>query len=494
MAYSWMFLALRSCRQIFWLNCMMFAALFSPAFGQPFALQGPGVNSNEFRITTFASGLDFPLGMARLSDDSLLVAVSQGPDFFKSTGKLIRLVDTNKDGVADGPGTALYTNLPGSQTAVRVVDSLVFATGQTKPITVLRAGASPSNPLTFIGRIGINYGGAWYHPNSALGIRRTPGRTNRYDLIFQIGSDSNNSKTTRTAMLTNENIPGATGALAGDSAYMLTIADNGTGLTATNLTQIGAGLRNPAGFAFQPATGDLFLQDNGIDGLVDPDEPLSADELNLIARTNLGKTAVDFGYPSNYTAYRSGTIVGPAGVSPIIAFQPVPDPFTGLESEGANDIIFAPPAFPMGLNTGIFIGFHGKYNSGGANNEENPLVYANPATGSYFHFIRGQQPGIGHLDGLLSTRDSLFVADLVATGNPANGAGAGIIYQIMSLATPVPPTLGARFLGPQIELTWDRGALQETDDVTGEWHEVVDAFSPHLVPLNGPRKFYRTGY
>src|SRR5437763_1322539 len=44
----------------------------------PFTVQGPGVNSTDFRVTTFASGLDFPLGMARLSDGSLLVAVSQG--------------------------------------------------------------------------------------------------------------------------------------------------------------------------------------------------------------------------------------------------------------------------------------------------------------------------------------------------------------------------------------------------------------------------------
>jgi len=34
---------------------------------------------------------------------------------------------------------------------------------------------------------------------------------------------------------------------------MLTITDHGTDVTATNLTQIANGLRNPAGFAFHPA-------------------------------------------------------------------------------------------------------------------------------------------------------------------------------------------------------------------------------------------------
>ena len=463
------------------------------AAAAPLNVQGPGVNSNDFRITTFASGLDFPLGMARLSDGSLLVAIGQGANFFGATGRLLRLVDANEDGIADGPGTVLYGNLPGSQTAVGVAGNLILSTGQTKPITVLRTGASPGSPLTFVGRIIIAYPGSWYHPNSALGLRKTPGQTNSYDLLFQLGSDENFAVTTRTATLTNENISGATGILPGDSAFMLTITDNGTNVTATNLRHLASGLRNPAGFAFHPATGDLYFQDNGIDGLMNANEPHSADELNFIARTNLGGLTEYFGFPSNYTAYRTGTVVGVAGIQPLIAFQPIPSP-SGRESEGPNDIVFAPPGFPDGLNTGIFLGFHGRFNAGGTNNEENPLVYANPATGAYFHFIQGQQPGIGHLDGLLATRDSLFVADLVTTGNTGNGAGAGVIYQIKSLVNPTAPTLGARYVGSQIELTWNRGVLQQAGEITGSWDDVVDAFSPHLVQTTAPGRFYRTRY
>jgi glucose/arabinose dehydrogenase len=461
----------------------------------PFTVQGPGVNSNDFRITTFASGLDFPLGMAKLSDGSLLVAISQGANFFNSTGAIIRLTDTNEDGIADGPGTMLYTNLPGSQTALRVAGNLVFVTGQAKPITVLRAGAAPSDPLTLVGRIIItNYSASWQHSSSALGIRKTPGQTNSYDLLFQVGSESNFAATTHSVILTNSNIPGATGTLPGDSAYMIKVSDHGTSVTATNLTQLANGLRNPAGFAFRPATGDLYLQDNGIDGLANPNEPLSADELNFIASTNIGGSVEYFGFPTNYTAYRTGTIVGGAGIQPLIAFQPIPNPSTGHESEGANDIVFAPSGFPDGLNTGIFLGFHGKFNSAGINNEENPVVYADPATGAYFHFIEGQQPGIGHLDGLLATRDSLFIADLVSTGSTGNGAGAGVIYQVKSLVNPTAPTLGLRTVGSQIEATWDRGFLQEADDVSGPWHDSVDAFSRYLVQPTEPRKFYRLRY
>ena len=125
----------------------------------PFTVQGPGVNSTDYRITTFASGLDFPLGMARLSDGSLLVIINQGTDYFNSSGKLVRFVDANEDGVADGPGTVLYAGLPACQTAVRVAGNLIFATGQTKPIIVMRAGDSPSAPLSLVGRITIIYPG-----------------------------------------------------------------------------------------------------------------------------------------------------------------------------------------------------------------------------------------------------------------------------------------------------------------------------------------------
>ena len=47
------------------------------SFGQPFTVTGPGVNTNAFRVTTYTSGLDFPMGMAELQDGSLLVDSGQ---------------------------------------------------------------------------------------------------------------------------------------------------------------------------------------------------------------------------------------------------------------------------------------------------------------------------------------------------------------------------------------------------------------------------------
>src|SRR5947208_21240 len=92
------------------------------------AIQGPGVKPGDFRVTTFASGLNYPLGMARLPDGSLLVTTSDGTGFFNSTGKLLRMVDADRNGVADGPGTVLYGGLAGGLTSVRIGGTLVFVT------------------------------------------------------------------------------------------------------------------------------------------------------------------------------------------------------------------------------------------------------------------------------------------------------------------------------------------------------------------------------
>lgn len=462
------------------------------AGAQPFTVQGPGVNSNDFRVTTFASGLNFPIGMVKLPDDSLLVAVTDGTTFGGTAGRLIRLADTNQNGVADGPATTLYSGLPGSLTDVKAAGNLFLVTGDDKPITVLRRGVLPSDALTLVGQLILNYPPARQHSATTLCARKTPGHTNHFDILFQLGAEFNFTATTNSIGLTNSNIPGATGVLAGDAVHMITLIDDGASVTATNLIQLASGLRNASGITFNPATGDLYLGENGID-TPGSNEAFSADELNFLARTNLGGAVEFFGFPTNYSAYRSNVVVGGAGIQPLVAFRPIPNFATGRENEGVNQTAFAPPGFPNGLNTGVFAGFHGKFSSGGTANEENPVAYADPATGSYFHFIPGQQSGIGHLDGLMATRDSLFVADMVTSGNLFSGGGAGVIYQIKSLVMP-PPVLAGRPVGGSLELRWDRGELQQADSVGGPWTPVPDAVSPHPVIPSSPRKFFRARY
>ena len=462
----------------------------------PFTVQGPGVDPADFRVTTFASGLDYPLGMAVLSDGSLLVTTVSNPSFFggATPGMLLRLADADHDGIADDGGTVLYSGLPNTLSSVRVINDLVFVTGPPHAIFILRMGETPADPLTLAGKLILTYPEGWdEHRHSDLALRKTPDFGDRYDLCFQVGAEVNFGVTSSTVALTNEDISGASGSLAGDAVHMITIIDDGISLSATNLIQIASGARNAAGFTFHPATGDLYFQDNGIDDR-NTGDPHSADELNVIVRGEIGGAVEFFGFPDNYTETGTNTFIGGAGIPPLVAFQPIPDPLTGAKSEGPNQISYAPPGFPDGLNTGVFIGFHGIFNNVGTANNENPLVYADPATGAYFHFIAGQQAGIGHLDGLAATRDSLFVADLTTTGSLWSSPSTGVIYQIQSLVIPTPPAFGIERIDTGFQLHWTRGTLLESDDLGGSWTEATDAFSPMSRPLAGPRKFFKIRY
>jgi len=406
----------------------------------------PRVDPDAFRITTFAGHLNYPVGMTALPDGSILVATSNGPRFFNSTsGSLIRLQDTDEDGVADR-SEVLVDDVPGGRlTSVRRVDDLVFVIGSRSPITIYQLNGESAYSLAEVGRVTITYGEEGrQHPHSALAVRPTPGVSKSYDVVFQIGSASNHEASTDAAMLTST--ISASGELLGDALYLLRVARRGRKLTGTDPVLIATGLRNAAGLAFHASTGDLYIAENGIDGI--PPEPageaFSADELNVIPADVFGISVPDFGFPSNYVAYPSGEVVGTDGIAPLIAFLPVPYPdfepeYVG-ESEGPNDLVFAPSGFPEGLNTGVFIGFHGQFNLSGPANEENPLVYADPTSGEYFHFVSTLLEGVGHLNGLLATEQSLFVADMSPSGAFADAnENSGIIYQILASDSNEPP-------------------------------------------------------
>src|ERR671936_2158646 len=97
--------------------------LADPAAAQ-FTVGGdPRVNPNDFRITTFASGLNFPNGLARLSDGSILVATSNPNGhgtYWASSGELLRFTDADGNGIADGPGQLMYSDPVGVWVALKV--------------------------------------------------------------------------------------------------------------------------------------------------------------------------------------------------------------------------------------------------------------------------------------------------------------------------------------------------------------------------------------
>jgi glucose/arabinose dehydrogenase len=417
-------------------------AVADPAAAQ-FTIGGdPRVNPNDFRITTFATGLNFPNGLARLSDGSILVATSNpngNGAFWFSSGELLRFTDTDNNGIADGPGQLMYSDPVGVWTGLAVAGNMVFimsAKDTANRIIVLKMNNGPASPYTFVGTLNFTFPGIWEHTAYAMTTRPAPGApAGTWELYFNIGSSANFDQNTSTVGLSGL----MTGTMQGGSIYRVTVTEVGLGATISNLVRIAAGLRNAAGMAFHPTTGDFYFEDNGIDGLQDPNEPLSADEVNRIAAADLGRVPVpNFGFPNDYIDYHTGQRVGSGGVQPLVAFLPLPcascpDPGDpngpdGAESEGPSGIAFAPPLFPPYVNNGIFVGFHGKFSAAPADNEENPLVFWDLGTGKYFHFIESFQ--LGHGDQLLSTEDSLFIADMTSGGSVDTNGGDGVIYQI----------------------------------------------------------------
>lgn len=448
----------------------------------PPALGGdPSVNPADFRVTTFASGLNYPTGVVAQQDGSLLVLTNTprngGTNFYDSTAQVVRLVDADGDGVADGPPAVLADGLPGAASALALAGNYVIVTSSASnlpssagwsTISFLRRGLTPASPLTFAGEIDLQFPAGWEHPTFGLAVRPTPGRPGDFDVAFNIGSQFNGiQKDAGGNILFDTNgvaLPEPTTGtvplgglisgvppLTGDGIYLTTLHDAGGVPNLSTPLKIATGLRNAMSMAFDPSTGDLIYADNGIDGLDGGNEAYSTDTLFRLPAAQIGVTLPTSGFPTSYTLTNDlpgqpDRVVNPGGrVTPIASFQPLPDanlPATGSEAEGASALALAPATFPTALR-GVFVGFHGKFASGGTANEENPLRFVDPATGRSFDVVSNDEPNIGHIDGATSTADSLFLSDVASTGRIFNDPGTGVIYQVKvanrpPVVTPVP--------------------------------------------------------
>jgi len=387
----------------------------------------PRVDASEFRVTVFARDLFFPMGMVSLPDGSLLVGTSvlAGGGYFDSTGQLRRLVDEDGDGVADDGGTVLADDLHGTIVAVSRGGNLVFVTSAEagrERIAVLRRGESWADPLTPAGHINFRFVG-FDHQSYGLAVRSVAGDERRYELFFNVGA-SGNDTAGRTVKMTG--LVSAT--LEDASLYRVVVDDTGQKPAVSEPELIATGLRNAAAFTFDPKTGDLLIAENGIDTPEDPIVALSADEIDRIPAGEIGGKAEDFGFPDSYVDYHTGETVGERGNPPAVAFLPI----DGSENEGAASIAVAPSSFPDGLNAGVFVGFHGQWDDSGLANEENPVLYADPATGETVAIVANDDPNVGHLDSLLATDDALFAADLCggSRGSLVGNEPCGVIYGI----------------------------------------------------------------
>ena len=417
-------------------------------------------DQTRFEVTTFATGLAYPTSMTTLADGSLLVAESKGGttwianDIWGSTrGSLVRLVDANQDGVADGAPQVLADYLPGVVSSVRRVDNTIFALSSQagkETITILQSGSAPTSVLTTIGTINFSFPKTpveFGHTTYALAARAAT--TGGVDLYFNVGSQYNLVSTAadKTVGLSL----GGGGAFAGSAATSAQMAadsiqtvhvDVAAGTMSVSAPHtIAVGLRNAAGMVFDNG-GNLYFEDNGFDN---GSTSLSADTLHVIEASSLGKTVPNFGFANTYIDYATGATVGPTAgiVPPLAAFRPV----DGKKSEGAVELAFAPEMFPYEFWGEIFVPFSGKYGQGGLANDENPLVLVNPASGSLVHFIENQQ--LGHGNGMLATDDTLYLSDLNfwgGFGGTSDGVPAdqgGVVYAIRVLpayAVPEPAT------------------------------------------------------
>ncbi|MCX6613016.1 MAG: PEP-CTERM sorting domain-containing protein [Acidobacteria bacterium] len=396
-------------------------------------LNTPAIDASAFRVTQFATGLPLPNSVIKAKDGSILALTSDG--FFGNT-RVVRLQDSNFDGVADGPAQTLYTGAgTGVGTQIRQADKLVYI-GEfgSSSITALSPGASASDPLTSLGSLQFQYPAGHAHPTAGIAVRQTPGSPGSVDLVFNIGSQFNNQLSTDKVTVSGFGL--APTALDGDSLYMVTINESGASPIASNLRQIATGIRNVYGMAFHPVSGDLYFADNAIDedNPTNFTQPLQADELNRIPSADLGVNILRFGYPNCYDAYRTYLPVGgPActGVTDsLINFQPVPNTLSGFRSEGPTEIAFSPSLFPNLYRNGIFVGFSGGTGPNGTN-DQNPLVFVNSAFDSLTHFI--ESGTIGNILGVYATDDSLFISDWGGTN----------IYQITAInPVPEPSTFG----------------------------------------------------
>jgi len=401
--------------------------LGAPCFGS-LTFNTSAVDASFFNLTQFSTTLSMPNSMQQLSDGSLAVLTAASD---LSSGSIVRLVDANHDGVADGPGTVLYTTNSGPLTGLVKVGNL-YAVGNLgdHTITLLQPGATPADALTAVGTLQFNYTVNWEHNNVGMAVR--PGAApGTYDLVVNVGSEYDHQLSTDTVGLSGAGLLSTI--LTGDSLYKITIDETAATPTASNPQMIATGIRNVIGMQFD-AAGDFYFTDNGIDGTgPGGDEPPQADELNFISAANFG-TVQNFGYPTCYIQYRTGTAIDTGGggcVQPLVAFQPLDNGTPlGSESEGPGEMTFAPSSFPAGFNNGVFVGFAGKA-SVGATNEENAIVYYDFGTGQYIHFTENSLPGVGRPVGLLSTSNALFVSDILT----------GTVYEITA-AVPEPSTFG----------------------------------------------------
>ena len=380
----------------------------------------PTIPSN-LQITTFATGLSFPYGLYQLPDGSMLAATTTGA-LYDSKLRIVRMTQTN--GVANSPTEVFLGNAVGPATALTGVgDIVVVASGihSESRITLFRAGAGGA--LTQIGELTFTYApDVWWHNSHSIALRAVPGNADGYELVFNVGSEFNDSPDVHTIGVAGL----TTGTLNGSSLYSLPLTINGSTVTAGAPKQLAKGLRNAFGIGFG-VNGDIYFGENGID-LNGTNVPVSPDYFATIPAGTAG--VLDFGFPYTYYDPLTGAIVGPtAGITqPLLKFLPI----NGMAMQGVGGLAMAPAGVLGSQHNGAFVGFFGNRFDGIANTLGG-VAYVDFVTGAYYDFLPNTQTGVSHPVSMFATNDALYIAnfdDIFDTNN-------GTIYRV-SVSTTVP--------------------------------------------------------
>ena len=273
--------------------------------------------AGSYTETTFATGLDYPVGMTQLSDGSFLVGETSPPAgvtsgqfaFYNGAGRVVRFTDTVQAGVADNAGTVIASGLPGAVTGVLTLGNGLIAVStivnnssgifnyNAADITFLRAGAQPTDAYTNVGSVHFDYpaggGAASLKPTVAA---TGSGQFTIYFGLNALGNDGTPGPNVQVSGLINGQLPAG-------SLNSLTVQTGGGTPNVTGLTNLATGIRN-ASSPIVDAAGNVYFGDNGYEDA--GGKPISTDELDFFAAGTSG--SVSYGFPGQLHGGRHGSI------------------------------------------------------------------------------------------------------------------------------------------------------------------------------------------